>query len=147
MKGSDEAGRRVENGESTQEYSGGTDGYSAPDEDGNASPSAEPWWKRAGYSSLHEFIDEQDRLRAKYEILPKGTPVPETELPGAEVGTVDPATLENRVRQINVKLRPSEGEDLDLAAKRYGLAPSTLARALVNRGVRAILEADALARD
>ncbi len=40
---------------------------------------------------------------------------------------------------MNVKLRPQEGAELDRAAKAYGVAPTTLARLLVNRGVRAIV--------
>ncbi len=39
-----------------------------------------------------------------------------------------------------MKLRRREGDELDRAAALYGLAPSTLARLLVNRGVRAILD-------
>jgi hypothetical protein len=67
--------------------------------------------------------------------------VPKVELPGAEIGKVgNPRLPEPRLRQVSVKLRASEGEDLDRAAKIYALAPTTLARLLVNRGVRAILE-------
>lgn len=60
--------------------------------------------------------------------------------PGAEAGDVGaPVEPQLRVRQVNVKLRPSEGADLDRAAGIYGVSPSTLARMLVNRGVKAIL--------
>jgi hypothetical protein len=54
--------------------------------------------------------------------------------------TLYAAAREMRTRQVNVKLRRSEGSDLDRAARIYGLAPSTLARLLVNRGVKAILD-------
>ena len=123
MTGLDQADDSIEHGRSTDEYRRGTEGYSSSDEDGDASASPEPWWKRAGYSSLQEYIQEQDRLKVKYELLPKGTPVPAIEMPGAEVGTVvPPAPLENRVRQVNVKLRPSEGQELDQAGRaRLGL--------------------------
>jgi hypothetical protein len=53
------------------------------------------------------------RQQTLYQPLPRGTPV---------------------------KLRAGEGAELDEAASIYGLAPSTLARLLVNRGVKAILE-------
>jgi hypothetical protein len=45
-----------------------------------------------------------------------------------------------RRHQVNVKLREHERAQLEQAARRYGVAPSTLARMLVNRGVKAILD-------
>jgi hypothetical protein len=137
-----------EDGESTDEYRSGSAGYSASGEAGAPeapSESAEtvPFWKRGGYESFRAYLDHQNRLKAEYEPLSKGTRVPVAEMPGQEVGDVDPPpALAPRLRQVNVKLRSAQGEDLDRAARIYGLAPSTLARAIVNRGVRAILEAN-----
>jgi hypothetical protein len=64
-------------------------------------------------------------------------------VPGGGIGAIEnPRIPPLRKRQVNVKLRPGEADDLDRAATLYALAPSTLARMLVNRGVRAILDRD-----
>jgi hypothetical protein len=134
-----------ERDESTDGYPDDSLGYFAhlerPKPTGPPPPPPEPAWKRHGFESQEAWIKY---LRAQQNLgspLPKGTPVPTTELPGDEVGEIGaPPAVETRSRQINVKLRVEEGEKLDKAAWIYGLAPSTLARLLVNRGVRAILD-------
>jgi len=44
------------------------------------------------------------------------------------------------VRQVGIKLRPADYEALASAAFLYGVRPTTMARMLVNRGARAVLE-------
>ncbi len=140
-------------GGSTREYPGGTQGYSSSDDGGESSESldepstseSEPFWQRLGFESFRAYLDDLNRLRALYEPLPKGSPIPVAGMPGDDVGDVKPPpAIAPRVRQVNVKLRVDEGEDLDRAARIYGLAPATLARALVNRGVRAVFEANGI---
>jgi len=101
-----------------------------------------PFWARFGFESLQAYLDEQERIRSKYEIAPRRGEIPPTPdaLAGgtAGIGPVDPYEL--RTRQVNLKLRRGEGDNLDRAASLYGIAPTTLARLLVNRGVRAILD-------
>ena len=48
--------------------------------------------------------------------------------------------------QVGIRLRPRDFERLHEAAKLYGVRPTTLARMMVIRGVKAILEAE-LRRD
>ncbi|MDX6582907.1 MAG: hypothetical protein QOI10_2091 [Solirubrobacterales bacterium] len=139
----------IEDGQSTPGYPPGTPGYSGADDKGDADAAAsEPFWRRLGYESFRAYINEQNRLQTLYEPLPRGSPVPAVDLPGGEVGEVGaPAAPEKRLRQVNVKLGSGEGQHLDQAARIYGLAPATLARALVNRGVKAILEANGYGSD
>ena len=44
--------------------------------------------------------------------------------------------------QVGIRLRPRDFERLHQAAKLYGVRPTTLARMMVIRGIRAILEAE-----
>jgi hypothetical protein len=44
-------------------------------------------------------------------------------------------------RQVGIRLSHSQYEELDRAADLYGVAPGTMARMLVRRGARAILDA------
>ena len=144
----------------TAEYPPGTDGYFRSDETAvaDAEESAplpqdpgqplpepdQPFWARLGFDSWRAYIDEQKRLQSLDDPSPlAGSEVPAPRVPGAEVGRIGPPfVIETRPRQVNVKLKLGEGGDLDRAALLYGLRPSTLARLLVNRGVRAILEPD-----
>ena len=84
------------------------------------------------------------RRQQARQIKPRGARVPVARLPGEEVGDIAPPRRipPPRTRQVNVKLREQEGLDLDRAARSYGVAPATLARMLVNRGVTAIINGD-----
>jgi hypothetical protein len=107
----------------------------APEPSEPPEPPKVPFWSRLGFDSFRAYMDELNRLQG-----PRDNEVPEVTLPGDEVGEIGgPQLFEQRLRQVNVKLRRSEAADLDRAAAIYGLAPTTLARLLVNRGVEAIL--------
>jgi len=65
---------------------------------------------------------------------------PPASLPGDEIGDVGTVRRRAPVRQVGIKLRPADYEALASAAFLYGVRPSTMARLLVNRGARAVLE-------
>lgn len=62
--------------------------------------------------------------------------------PGDELAESDdfPASPQPTYRQVGVRLKWPQYQELEHAAQLYGLKPTTLARALINRGTRAILE-------
>ena len=64
-------------------------------------------------------------------------------MPGDELAESDgfPRLLQPNYRQVGVRLKWPQYGDLEHAARLYGLTPTTLARALINRGARAILDA------
>ncbi len=128
--------------QSTPGYSGGTEGYSAPEED--APPPKRKFWEALGFASFDEYLRHLKRLATLYQPLPRGAQVPTPkgfESPDDTVAQLDARPRpELRRRQVNIKLREAEGEALDRAAKIYGLAPATLARVLVNQGIEAILK-------
>jgi hypothetical protein len=155
--------RGPSNGESTPEYHHGTgeyfgpggedelpaaaatespaEAYSPPEAKAPADADGREFWKPLGFDTHADYMRYLRRMQTLYEPLPKGTEPPTPRLAGAEIADVESAAArEMRTRQVNVKLRRSEGSDLDRAARIYGLAPSTLARLLVNRGVKAILD-------
>ena len=139
----------------TDGYPADTDGYSAhsgnPTEDESDRTDAEQpdepagWWESYGYESLQDYLDEQDRV---YEAVmgrqPKRRSV--DELPAATLGKpeVPPGrnALRRRSRQLGLKLTEDEFAQLSAAAATYGVRPTTLARMLVHKGVRAIAELD-----
>jgi hypothetical protein len=61
--------------------------------------------------------------------------------PGDELAESDdfPAPPQPTYRQVGVRLKWPQYQELEHAAQLYGLKPTTLARALINRGTRAIL--------
>jgi hypothetical protein len=65
-------------------------------------------------------------------------------LPGEELAEGrDPARRPKLAyRQVGVKLSWSQYRELRHAAELYGVTPTTLARMLINRGARSILESD-----
>lgn len=129
---------------STTEYSAGSDEYSAPEEKSSSGGgNGYEFWKPLGFETRADYIAYLQRQQNLLGPLPRGTPVPDADRPEDQAGDIGdglPEYLRPRRRQVNVKLRDGEGADLDRAAKIYGLAPTTLARLLVNRGVAAILE-------
>jgi hypothetical protein len=64
-------------------------------------------------------------------------------MPGDELAESDrfPHPLQPNYRQVGVRLKWPQYGELEHAARLYGLKPTTLARALINRGARAILDA------
>jgi hypothetical protein len=56
------------------------------------------------------------------------------------VGDGPPLPEEPMVRQVNVRLDRDQYRDLCDAADLYGVAPTTMARMLVRRGARAVLD-------
>lgn len=90
--------------------------------------------RRAGMRELEAAARLPRRPRPRRRSLPA-----HPGLPGREIaaGTGQPRDPH---RQVNVKLGPTDYERLVEAASLYRLAPTTLARALVNRGVGVIVE-------
>jgi hypothetical protein len=102
--------------------------------------SREGWWTRAGYASLKEWLDENERLQnggrvpldlrnAEREVLGL-EPIPESE--------VRPVVAEQRrsgVRQVGLKLAQCNYEALAAAANPHGVAPTTMARLLLKRAL------------
>ena len=99
----------------------------------------EAYWQRLGFDSRASYMTYFRRLQGFDEPAPKTEAT--VEVAGGAIADIGaPRREEPRPRQVNVKLRIAEGHALDEAAGIYGLAPSTLARLLVNRGVEAILD-------
>ena len=126
--------------ESTDEYPPGTERYSAPPRDaGSLDASEAPHWKRAGFASFQDYMDYLRRQQRIYDPTPlRGTQVPAAELPTTPEPRRPGPLL--RDRQVNVKLRAHEHDELGRVAQLYGVPPATLARLLVVRGVRAVLD-------
>jgi hypothetical protein len=144
----------------THGYPSGTDGYplssdgrpGGPEEppSGSAEPSDEGqeteqdlYWRRLGFGSHQEFLDGLERNQAKldqwFPSARRRSDPPAASVPGREIGEVG-VVKRAPVRQVGIKLRPADYEALASAALLYGLRPTTMARLLVNRGVRAALE-------
>jgi hypothetical protein len=128
----------------SEDYSWPSEGHSSQDWDHRAKAEAdadaktkeEPWWRKAGYSSLAEFGEEQDRLWESwgYRVRPRPGGMPETVLPRAEL-PIRGRTRDPRMRQVNVRLRNEIYEELEKTAGDYGVKVSTMAGMLVNNGV------------
>jgi hypothetical protein len=102
-----------------------------------------PWWRKLGFGSQQEYLDGLEEHQAQFDRwFPSrtGRDPPAAALPGAEIADLPPRRRRAPVRQVGIKLRPVDYESLARAAFLYGVRPSTLARMLVNRGVRAVLE-------
>ncbi len=154
----DGEGRRddgIEGDESTEGYPEGSPGYFAGEASGDRRAGDEQpvderpggrrkFWERLGFESFDAYMVYLNEQQARGPGSARDEVVPVAPMPGAEVGDLGLAAASHpsdlRHRQVNVKLREDEKADLDRAARRYGVAPTTLARMLVNRGVRAILE-------
>jgi hypothetical protein len=127
--------------DSTREYTDGTGEYSSAEEKGDPSAENREFWKRLGFGTFREYISYLNRMQEQLAPLPRTARPPAPDVSGLEGAEIEPPRSDQlRRRQVNVKLREGEAEDLDRAARIYGLTPSTLARVLVNRGVAGILE-------
>ena len=119
-------------------------GASGAGEDGRGGTAA-PWWVGFGFSSHSEFIEalkeDQERIGAKWRRRRAHPEVPAASLPGGEIADI-PRPRRKPLRQVGIKLRPDDYDALARAARFYGARPTTLARLLVNRGVRAVLDAE-----
>ncbi len=107
----------------TSGYPSGSDGYPADREDPTET---EGYWVKLGFESEDAFWES---LGAR----PAGgvqTDVPKAALPDRG------RTPTPFVRQVNIKLATETFEGLQRLADSYGVAPSTMARMLVSRGVR-----------
>jgi hypothetical protein len=119
----------------TDGYSSGTHGYSSgthgghpeagnPDA-GNPEADGQPFWKRLGHESEEAFWVSVGDKPSK----------PTPELPAADLPQRGRRTSPH-VRQVNIKVTPEVFDGLKRLAVDYGVAPSTMARMLVSRGVR-----------
>ena len=120
------------------------DGPAEPPKDEDEEADEDPYWRRLGFSSSREFLDgleaHQSKLDQWFQRFRSGDP-PAASVPGDEIGELGVVTRRAPVRQVGIKLRPADYAALANAAFLYGVRPSTMARLLVNRGVRAVLEA------
>jgi hypothetical protein len=132
--------------ESTRGYPDGTGEYSdapegrEPHVDGADGGGRREFWKPLGFETFRDYLSYMNRMQEQLAPLPRTATPPAPEVVELEAAPTDPPAEHLRRCQVNVKLRPHEAEDLRRAAHIYGLAPSTLARVLVNRGVARILE-------
>jgi hypothetical protein len=139
---SDEAGHS-DFDRSTEEYPPSTEEYSP-------STAEYPWWESLGFGSLREYLDSFEEQQRRLDPLrtPRLAPVPEPlsglQTPGQQAFDLSPPQRADlRIRQVSIKLTPSEHEELVRVATSYGMPASTMARVLVIRGIRAVLEAEA----
>jgi hypothetical protein len=117
-------------------------------EDAGHGDSAEPqkFWERLGFESFRAYMDYLQEQQSRRTIFGGE---PRVDLPSADT-QVPPETESPRprsdprpdVRQVGLKLAREDYDQLAEAAEAYGVAPTTLARMLVRRGVRAMLKAD-----
>ena len=145
----------------TESYPAGTEGYaSAPgglvpdaqrDGDGSSDDEVElPWWKRYGCDQYEPFWED-----VRNGIIPIETNDPRARPRSRAAEVLDgdedagwlpreshrpprrPPVTDPPDRQVNVKLRPADFETLQMVAADYGVATSTMARMLLQRGIRA----------
>ena len=115
-------------------------GYPVPDED---IPGPDDDYDFV--AAYKKFLEERPYYKPDPRMLAPSLPDPADQgLPEAEdPGGVDddrPEPAEHRYsRQVGLRLSLEDYDDLSRAADEYGVAPTTLARMLVRRGVRAIL--------
>jgi hypothetical protein len=141
----------------TEEYSPGTEEYpsdtgrvgvdgSGPDEPQSVEKRSkpQPWWEREGYSSLAEVLAEQkaidDRVWGRKPRDLRGLSLEEVVFSEPERPPSKRQNSRVRARQVNVKLTDDEHSKLQEAARGYGLAPATLARAFIVRATELALK-------
>jgi hypothetical protein len=141
----------------TEEYSPGTEEYPSdtgrvgvdgpgPDERQSVEKRSkpQPWWEREGYSSLAEVLAEQkaidDRVMGRKPRDLRGLSLEEVVFSEPERPPSKRRNSRVRSRQVNVKLTDDEHSKLQEAARGYGLAPATLARAFIVRATDVALK-------
>lgn len=104
------------------------------------------FWERYGFASHRAWIEYLEKEQSRYRISSRDQSV---DLPptGAQVppdaAPAQPRPPERKqVRQLGLKMAIEDYDQLAAAAEAYGVTPTTLARMLVRRGVRAMLRAD-----
>jgi len=133
----------------TREHPSDTEGYptlsadeGAPQAEGEARQvQPQEWWARAGYPSFQAYLQELDESQDKMF----GRRKPRSELPTPGLGSPEaPArgAAGMKTRQVCLKISERDYEELSEAAAMFSARPTTLARMLVRRGVRAIIDAD-----
>jgi hypothetical protein len=111
--------------------------------------STEPqkFWERLGFESFRAYMDYLEDQQSRRTLFGGGGP--RIDLPSAD--TQVPSEAESPrprsdsrpdVRQVGLKLAREDYDQLAEAADAYGVRPTTLARMLIRRGVRAMLKAD-----
>ncbi len=123
----------------SEDYSMDSEDYSMDSEDhspGEDSAETAPWWRKAGYASLEEVAEEQDRLWESWGYRTRAAPaeMPQTVLPEARVPPRG-RTRDPRARQVNIRLLVETYEELERVAEDYGVTTTTMARMLVSNGV------------
>ena len=94
------------------------------------------------YEKYKRWLEESPFYEPTPELLKefREFPDPQDQVLPAAVDAGEPPARERRFsRQIGLRLSFEDYEDLSRAAEEYGIAPTTLARMLVRRGVTAIL--------
>jgi hypothetical protein len=134
----------------TAGYPRGEGGGSGVDE-GQASAARGPrrgdeYWRSLGFSSQREFNKafehDQRRIGEKWRRRRAAPAVPAASMPGDDIADIPRVGRRKPVHQVRIKLRPDDYDALARAARLYGARPTTLARLLVNRGVRAVLDGE-----
>ncbi|HSJ17031.1 MAG TPA: hypothetical protein VK920_02945 [Solirubrobacterales bacterium] len=104
------------------------------------------YWRSLGFSSQREFNEafehDQRRIGEKWRRRRVAPAVPAASMPGDDIADIARVGRRKPVRQVGIKLRPDDYDALARAARLYGARPTTLARLLVNRGVRAVLDVE-----
>ena len=128
-------------------YRDASDGYRSEFENRGSEgrEPSQPHWARLGFSSFEEFIGG---LKAQQTLYPNfmGTAVreslPDPEIVGGEAGHLGSPSPrpDSRNRQVGIRLTEKDFGLLATASGMYGVAPSTMARMLVRRGARAVVE-------
>jgi hypothetical protein len=136
--GSPDAGGSSPDAASTR-YSGASDGYAKPD--GRPSLADLVEGLRRGDLEFDEwgFPILTDKPRPPMP-EPRDGWMPDSALAGV-AGSAAVAPASPKSRQVNIRLDSERYGALKRAGDLYGLAPTTLARVLVNRGVEALLNA------
>jgi hypothetical protein len=121
---------------------------SAPEEDpvivvaeGRMEPS-EGWWNDYGFDSFGEYLKASRRESEKVVALfsrRKRSAAPAAKLPGGGALPAKPSRG-GRNRQVSIRLDDTGFDALQRAARIYGVAPSTMARLLVQKGAQQALD-------
>ena len=103
---------------------------------------SEGWWNNYGFASFGEYLkashEEGDKVAALFSRR-KRSQAPAAQLPGGATPEARPARG-GRNRQVSIRLDDAGYEALVKAARIYGVAASTMARLLVQRGAQLAVE-------
>jgi hypothetical protein len=103
---------------------------------------SEGWWNNYGFASFGEYMKTSRREADKVADLfshRKRSQAPAAKLPGGATPDGRPARG-GRNRQVSIRLDDTGYEALVKAARIYGVAPSTMARLLVQKGAHLAVE-------